>query len=146
MQPATSKETEIKKQMTQKVISFSEGIPAFEYVKEFVIISNEEEAPFLWLQAVSTSNLAFLTIDPFLVLSSYRPDISEADVEQLKIESPEDVMLLSIVNLRHNADGVVTANLVSPIVINWREKIGKQVILKNHLEYSVRHVIENEAT
>lgn len=141
MQPTVSKEVTIDQKQPKKTIQFPEGLPAFENVKEFVIISNEEEAPFLWLQATSVPNLAFLTIDPFLIYENYRPDISEDDVEALKINKPEDCIVLSIVNLRHNKEGVVTANLVSPVVINWNEQVGKQVILRNHLDYSVKYPI-----
>lgn len=141
MQPIVSKELNLGKKNPKKTLLFPEGLPAFESVKEFVIISNEEEAPFLWLQALSTPNLAFLTVDPFLINSDYRPDIGDAEVENLKIQSPDDVILLSIVNLRHNDQGMVTANLVSPIVINWPLRIAKQVILKNHLDFSVKYQI-----
>lgn len=124
------------------VISFPEGLPAFEQIKEFRIVSNEEEAPFLWLQAVGMPELAFITIDPFLVYPEYRPDIPDSDVKELGIEKPDDVFMLSIVNIRHNPDSEVTANLVSPVVINTQECVGKQVILQNHLQYSVRYRID----
>ncbi len=122
-----------------KSIQFPEGLPAFEQVKDFVLISNEEEQPFLWLQAVDTPNLAFITIDPFMICPEYKPDICDDDTKFLELESPEDALVLSIVNL-HNSDGTgVTANLVGPIVINVKKRIGKQVILQNHLKYSVRY-------
>ena len=130
---------------SERVIHFPEGLPAFENVKDFVIISNEEEAPFLWLQAVAVPNLAFITIDPFLICPEYLPDICDDDVDALKIETEEDVIILSIVNIRNNAENGVTANLVGPVVINWREKLGKQVILRNHLSYSVKYIIDPEA-
>lgn len=127
-----------------KSITFPDGLPAFEKVKEFIVISNEEEAPFLWLQACSKPNLAFICIDPFLVHPNYRPEINDDDVEFLKLAKEEDAFILSIVNIRsnnNNTDGV-TCNLVGPIIINWKERVGKQVIIKNHFDYNVRHPIE----
>ena len=109
-----------------KSIRFPEGLPAFENVREFVIIANEEEAPFLWLQAVSIPNLAFVTIDPFLVYPEYRPDISDEDVKALQIDSEEDVLILGIVNITNDPQEGITSNLVAPVVINWKKKIGKQ--------------------
>lgn len=126
-----------------RTISFPEGIPAFESATEFILITNEEEAPFLWLQAASTSNFAFITIDPFLVFPEYRPDIAEEDVKILELNSEEEAFVLCIVTI-HNQSHAITTNLVSPIIINWKKRLGKQVILRNHLDYSVRHLIEQE--
>lgn len=128
----------------RKKITFPEGLPAFEQVKDFVLIANEEEAPFLWLQAVSSPNLAFIVVDPFLVNPDYRPDICDDDVDFLKLTDPNDALVLAIVNIHNsNGDGI-TANLVGPIVVNTKERTGKQVILQNHLKYSVRHRIDAE--
>ena len=128
--------------LQRKTISFPKGLPAFEDIQKFVLISNEEEAPFVWLQAIEKENLAFITIDPFLIYTQYLPDISEEDVNILEIESEKDVFVLSIVNLKNNETQGITANLVSPIVINWKKRLGKQVILQNHMLYSVRHRID----
>lgn len=128
----------------KKNIHFPEGLPAFEQVKEFVIVANEEEAPFMWLQAVNVPNLAFILVDPFLVHSEYRPDICDDDVKTLQLEDPTDAYVLGIVNIRNNENEGITVNLVGPIVINWRKQIGKQVIIQNHLKYSVRHEIGKE--
>jgi len=125
------------------LIQFPEGIPAFETTKEFILIVNEEEAPFLWLQAKNNPELAFITIDPFLVNSDYRPDISENDVHLLDITNEEEVFLLSIVNIHNSGQLGITTNLVSPIVINKRARLGKQVILQNHLDYSVKYRIDD---
>lgn len=127
-----------------KSLYFPEGLPAFESHHEYVLMSQEEEAPFLWLQSVSNPNLAFVVIDPFLICSHYRPDISDDDVKLLEIDKPEDALLLSVVNVRNSPGEGVTANLVSPIVINHRKRLGKQSILKNHLDYSVRFRIEQQ--
>lgn len=129
-----------------KVLSFPEGLPAFEHVKEFILVSNESEAPFFWLQAVSEPNLAFVTIDPFLIYPGYRPDVCDEDCEFLKLSDPKDALVLSIVNLKNSEDQGVTANLVGPIVVNWKEKVGKQVIIQNHLDYSVRFRIDEASS
>lgn len=125
-----------------KSIHFAEGIPAFESVTDFVILAKEEEAPFMWLQALNEPNLAFIVVDPFVIHPDYKPDLLDEDAKTLKIKEPEDALLLAIVNVRNNPEQGITANLVGPLVVNWREKIGKQVILKNHLEYSVKHRID----
>lgn len=125
-----------------KSITFPDGVPAFESVREFVLIANEDEAPFLWLQAVTQPNLAFVVIDPFLICPDYTPDVCDDDIETLNLQDANDAYVLSIVNIKNSDGNGVTANLVGPIVINLKERIAKQVILKNHLEYSVRFRID----
>ncbi len=125
-----------------KNIHFPDGLPAFEEVKDFLLIANEEEAPFMWLQAAAVPNLAFVVVDPFVIHPDYQPDIPDMEVRALGIENEEDVFIVSIVNIRQNEEQGITANLVGPIVMNWASMVGKQVILNNHLDYSVKHRIE----
>ena len=94
------------------------------------------------VEAVKEKGLAFVTIDPFLIYPDYQADLSDADVEVLQLRSAEEAFLLSVVNIRHNTGEGITANLVSPIVINHVKLIAKQVILKNHTDYSVRFRID----
>lgn len=125
----------------KKIIHFPEGLPAFEDIHDFVLINNKEEEPFLWLQSVNLPELAFITIDPFLICPNYSPDIADEDLGSLEIQQQEDVFVLSIVNMKHYQEQVITANLVGLIVINWKKKLGKQVIIQNHQDYAVKHAI-----
>ncbi len=52
----------------EKIIKFTQGIPAFEKEHEFVMIPYDEKTPFLFLQSVKTPDLAFLMVDPFVFL------------------------------------------------------------------------------
>ena len=125
----------------KKNIFFPYGLPAFEKMTNFILIWNENEAPFLWLQSTQDSNLSFITVDPFLVTDNYIPEIAEEDVKLLNIKNEKDVFLLSIINIKNNHQLDITANLLSPIVINWQKQTAKQVILKNHNLYSIKHSI-----
>ncbi|SCA64373.1 Flagellar assembly factor FliW [Chlamydiales bacterium SCGC AB-751-O23] len=135
---AIDKKTGLK---SDKVVHFSEGLPAFEEVKDFVLINNKEEAPFLWIQAVSMPELAFVAIDPFLICPDYRPEITETDLKSLKVNKKEDVLILSIVNMKDHKAKCITTNLVGVILINWKEKLGKQAIIKNHQSYSIKYAV-----
>ena len=41
-----------------KVVHFAEGIPAFEDEHEFVIVPYDEESPYVFLQSLTTPDLA----------------------------------------------------------------------------------------
>ena len=124
----------------EKIIAFPEGLPGFEEEKEFIIINNDdEENPFCWLQSVNNPDLAFVIVNPFLIFSDYSVDISETVQEKLKIKDEKDVAVYSIVVVPEDLKKM-TANLLGPIVINIRERLGKQVILDDP-RYTTKHYI-----
>lgn len=126
------------------IFVFPDGIPAFESVKEFVILSNPEEAPLMWLQATGRTDPAFIVTMPAVFHPNYVVDISDEDVEFLGLASPEDALVLSIITVRRGDPIRVTANLAGPVVINPKKGVGKQVIPLNAGEYSVRHDVFGE--
>lgn len=124
----------------EKIISFPEGIPGFEYVKKYIIINNpDEENPFQWLQSVDNEKLVFVIINPFLIKPDYDITIPESAIEKLKIKDEKDVAVYTIVVVPQNLEDMTT-NLSGPIIINVKEKIGKQVILDDH-RYTTKHYL-----
>jgi len=121
----------------RQIVRLPMGLLGFEQFKEYVLLSNLDEAPFRWLRVQDNSALAFVVIDPFLVLPDYSPDIPKPDVEFLKLKAPSDAMLLGIVTI-HEA-GRATMNLKGPVVINRHTLVGRQVIIANANNYSVTH-------
>lgn len=60
----------------------------------------------------------------------------------MKIKSEEDVWILNTVTI--NSDyKEITTNLRAPIIINIKEEIGEQIILKNE-DYKIKHPIFQE--
>jgi len=116
------------------------GLLGFEQIKEYLLIANPDEDPFRWLRVKEDSRLAFVVIEPFLVVPEYQPDIPQADVEFLGLTGPQDALLYNIVTLRGVSQP--TINLKGPIVFNRHTLVGKQVILANAGEYSVQHPLQ----
>ena len=126
-----------------KIIYFQEGIPAFEGEKEFVIILNEDkENPFHWLQSVKNPNLSFIILNPFEIFSDYDILLPETAINKLKIENEADVTIYTIVVIPEDIRKITT-NLLGPIVINTKERLGKQVILDDE-RYTTKHFIFNQ--
>lgn len=127
-----------------KTIRFPEGIPGFENEREFIIINNEdEENPFQWLQSINNKELAFVIINPFYIFPDYDIIIPKSVQEKLEIEDEKDVSIYSIVVVPKDLKKM-TVNLLGPIIINVRRRIGKQVILEDS-SYSTKHYIFDEA-
>ena len=129
-------DTEAPEVATASDLRLPMGLLGFEHLKEYVLVANPDEEPFVWLQVKDNGPLAFVVVNPFLVAPDYQPDLPQADVDFLGIEAPEDAVLLNIVTL-HSARA--TVNLKGPIVINRHTGTGKQVVLANAADYAVHH-------
>jgi flagellar assembly factor FliW len=119
------------------IIRLPFGLLGFEHVKQYVLLTNPAEEPFMWFQMLDDAKRAFLVAPPARLVPDYEPDISEDEVDFLELADPSDAFLLNIVTLRGN--GQATVNLKGPVVINRRTLIGKQVILNNAAQYSLHH-------
>lgn len=120
-------EMEVK---ANQVITFAEGLPGFEDQKEFVLLNNydtEEPVPFMWLQATQNPDLALVVAIPFFLRPSYEVTIPDEAVEALEIQEPGDVAVYSVVRIQDKVDDM-TFNLMSPIVINGKNRKGMQVV------------------
>ncbi|MGA2557151.1 MAG: flagellar assembly protein FliW [Verrucomicrobiota bacterium] len=130
-------ETETRQSAARDIIRLPLGLLGFEHVKQYVLLANPAEEPFMWFQMLDDTKRAFLVAPPSRLVSDYQPDISDDDVEFLGITDPSDAILLNIVTLRGSSRP--TVNLKGPVVINRRTLIGKQVIPNNATQYSLRH-------
>ncbi len=123
-----------------KIIQFQDGIPGFEDEKEFAIIINEdEENPFHYILSINTPDLYFVVTNPFDIYEDYEIEIPKPALEKLKIENKEDVLVFSIVVIPEDIKKMTT-NLLGPIIINAKERLGKQVVLDDD-RYSTRHYL-----
>jgi flagellar assembly factor FliW len=122
---------------TENIIRMPLGLLGFEKIKQYVLLSNSNEAPFSWLRMLDDTELAFIVICPFEVFPEYQPDVPDEDMAFLGITKPEDVLLYSIVTLRRQ--GRATVNLKGPIVVNRHTLVAKQVILSNSADFSLEH-------
>ena len=107
------------------IIHFPEGLPGFEQCRRFVLVSSEEIAPLQYLQGIDAPQPSFLTVDPALVLPSYRCVLGESDRARLGTEAAE-LVHLALVTV-NGGDGAVV-NLRAPVVVNSKRMVGLQVI------------------
>ena len=110
------------------VLTFPSGIPGFEQSRQFVIVSIPDYVPFEWLVCIDGSRLRFAIINPLLFASDYSPAIVKEQLEDLEIRKPEDILLYTIVTIKENPLES-TANLVGPIIVNRKQRLGKQILI-----------------
>jgi flagellar assembly factor FliW len=137
MKCLTPTETEPAADISASEIKLPMGLLGFEHMKDYLLLANPEEEPFMWLRVKGDASLAFIVINPFLIAPDYHPDVPQVDVDFLGLKEPDDALLFNIVTV-HGA-GRATVNLKGPIVLNRHTLTGKQVVLANAAEYSVQH-------
>lgn len=113
------------------VISFEEGLPGFENDRSFVLVlSDDPELPFHYLQSVDNPAVAFVVTSPFLFVEDYDFNLSDSVVEKLEIKSPEELYVYGVVTIPKKVQ-FSTINLTAPIIINTTNKMGMQVVLED---------------
>ncbi|ADH98550.1 flagellar assembly protein FliW [Salisediminibacterium selenitireducens] len=125
----------------QNIITFEQGIPSFEEAKRYILLPfSDEPSPFYILQSVTEPGLAFVVMTPFSFFPEYEVELSDQTLEDLAIESEEEVALFVVLTLKETLE-TSTANLRGPIVVNSKKQLGKQVAL-NHPKYHTRHTLK----
>ena len=125
----------------ENIITMPLGLLGFEQVKKFVLLAQPGEEPFLWLQMLDNAKQGFVVVSPSSALPDYSPDISAQDTEFLKLQNPDDAIVLNIVTVR--ARGESTVNLKGPIIINRHTLVAKQCIPNNVAGFSLQHSIQS---
>lgn len=118
------------------IIQFANGLFGFPECRQFVLIKAERDGIF-WLQSAEHSSLTFLLADPFLFFDEYSVDLPATETDELGVESPDDVIVLTIVTLPAHADEKPTVNLQGPVAVNMSNRSARQVVLQD-ADYGTR--------
>ncbi|MQY77253.1 MAG: flagellar assembly protein FliW [Spirochaeta sp.] len=119
-------------------ISFPYGILGFENLKSYLLLDAVQQ-PFYWLQSLDVVEVAFVLINPRIFLPDYSLDVPREELEEIGIESEDDILDFAIVTVPDNPANM-TANLQGPIIINKLSRVGRQSISNND-KWQVRHLI-----
>lgn len=111
-----------------EILSFPQGIYAFEEDRRFVLISpcGENKYP-MWLQSLDNENLCFIVFDPKEFSADYKVTM---DDEAKKAIGMTDSSVIDYLAIAVIADDYIdsTVNLKSPIVVNSDNNTAVQVI------------------
>jgi flagellar assembly factor FliW len=126
-----------------KIITFKEGLPGFPQIHRFAVLEMDELKPFQYLQALGDPPIALFVINPFIVDPSYEFRLTETDMDDVNSKNSSELAVYAVATIPENPSEA-TINLMAPIVINDRDRCGKQVIL-HESKYSVRHPLLKDA-
>lgn len=125
-----------------KIISFPKGLIGFESARSFSLIQDPKFAPFYWLQSVDRPELTLVTIAATLVRPDYHLPLSPADKDFLQLADKDHLAILAVAVIKDVFEQS-TLNLLAPVVINERARLGCQVINERE-DYRTRHVLKDE--
>ncbi|MDE7302364.1 MAG: flagellar assembly protein FliW [Oscillospiraceae bacterium] len=111
-----------------KIISFPNGIFAFEDEHRFVMLSplGDDVYP-AWLQSVDNENLCFIVFDPCQIVSDYSVTADEDSLKAAQFgKDPQPHYLTLAVVPEEYKD--TTVNLKSPILVNTEKMLAAQTI------------------
>ena len=128
----------------EQILSFPYGLLGFEGNCEFVLLNVPDNDHFKFLQDITTSYIAFLLINPWDFFKEYDMEIPDEELVKIGIDPDENAQMeiYSVVTLGETLKDS-TANLLAPIVINQKDKKGKQFIL-NDTQYTTKHKLFTE--
>jgi flagellar assembly factor FliW len=116
---------------TDEIISVPSGILGFPEDQNFCLVDPGDDTLILWFQSLSNPLLAFPVIEPRTFKSKYVVRLSAAELRELRLSSIGEASVFTILTIPSNLPEM-TANLKAPLVINVRERVGKQVVLQEN--------------
>lgn len=125
------------------VFHFPSGLPGFEHEHNFVFLNRLDSHPILFMQSVLTPELCFVLLPVLTVAPNYQLTLDEEARADLKLplegqpKIGKDILCAVIACARGNHEPP-TINLLAPVIVNLRDRIGLQVI-QTQSGYSHRH-------
>jgi len=120
-----------------QVVTLVEGLLGFSECTRFAMFSDELGEPFKWMQSLDNQALAFVVVDPAVILPSYKFSLQRDKIKALEVDKAEDLQVYVIVTMAANILDI-TVNLQGPVVVNKHNRIGMQIVL-NDPAFSTRH-------
>ncbi len=114
-----------------------QGLIGFKEYTRAELLYVPDHLPFLWLKLQrGAESVHFIVIEPGGLVPEYTPELFDADAEALDLHDPAEAMLLNIVTLRQHSPLDATINLIGPVVVNRRTRVGRQLVISNYSKYS----------
>ncbi len=125
------------------------GLIGFSQYTRAELLYMPDHLPFLWMRLHGPANLDpvhFIVMEPGGIIADYELEIFDEDAAQLKLEDPSQVMILNIVTLRQQQPVDASVNLVGPLIVNRRSRIGRQLVISNYSRYSAHYPLVDHSS
>jgi len=127
----------------KRLLLFPKGLVGFEHHREFALVRVREDSAFFLLQSSTDPALGLMVADPYVYLPDYRIKISGAEQELLRLRTIREAVVLVTVTIPRGKPEDAVLNLVGPLVVNIRQRLGLQVP-QNQLPHPARLYLAEE--
>jgi flagellar assembly factor FliW len=110
------------------VITLTQPILGFQEFRRYVLLPGPSEH-LTWLQSTDSPELAFILMDPRAIVPDYDVDLRTQELSELAVASTDDLSIYTLIVVPQDPTKVRT-NLRAPILINVKQRLGKQTILE----------------
>jgi len=111
-----------------EVLTFPWGLPGFPSCRRFLALAVETHENVLWLQSLDEIKVALPVADPWHFFPDYDPRLPAFARVSLELTRAEDFSVLGVLVIPES--GTATMNLLAPIIINLKTRIGRQVTIE----------------
>jgi len=132
---------------SDSIYSFPAGLPGFEDQQSFCFLTIPGSEPLLFMQSTATRNLCFVLLPVLVADPSYKVNLTPEERAILELPAEPTLRIgrdiLCAVTVCSESGTAPTVNMMAPVIVNLKAKIGLQVI---HAEagYSHRHPLRLE--
>jgi flagellar assembly factor FliW len=128
----------------QDTLEFPAGLPGFDQERAFLPIEVPTAKPILLFQSLQTPGLCFMTLPVLVVDPQYRLNMTREDLRAIGLAEEQqpaigpDVLCVAILSV--SEDQAPTANLLAPLVVNFKTHRAVQAI-QVESDYSHQHAL-----
>lgn len=111
------------------VVTFTQPIIGFQEYRRFVLLPGPADSAVTWLQSTESGELAFLLMNPKDVVPDYKVQLGQHELSELAVSAVTELEIYTILVVSEDVSKVRT-NLKAPILVNPRQRLGKQTVLE----------------
>ena len=109
-------------------ITFPQGLIGLEDLKHFNLQQSADMIPIALMHSEEEKELSFIVSDPSNWFPGYKFDLSDDEMALIKAGSMDNLIVLVNINVANDPFSI-TANMISPLVIDPASKLGVQLVL-----------------
>ncbi len=122
---------------TQQATEGTPDVPVLEMVHPFIgfpehlrfaLARLDDDGTVCDLRSIDDPTVSFIVVPPHVFFPDYGPEVDDAAIAELGVESEDDLLTLVVVTLGDSAEDA-TANLLAPVLVNHRTRRAAQIVL-----------------
>lgn len=132
--------------MFANTFSLPHGLIGFRDYTRAELLFVPDNLPFLWMKLSSSSDsVHFVVVEPGNIIPHYTPELFDEDATALQLADSSEAMVLNIVTLAQQRPLDATVNLVGPVIVNRRTRVGRQLVIANYSVYGAHYPLVEPA-